>query len=1359
MTRILLGAALAAVVACGAAWGAPLRAEMSLNSTWQAVQTRADGDAPPERGWERFEVPGTVYGPATGESRYLWLRRDVAIPSDWRDRRVFLRLLGARYDPHVYVDGRLIGHRLDGYTPFEVELTDAVQAGRTHRIEVRCQDVAAVFASLPHLPEEGWDAPEVKGQLLAPVSGHWDYFGPWDEIYLIARPKTHLTRHVVIPSVREGTLTVTGELSGPDRELRVDGTVLEDDRPVLDLSPVRVNGDGQWRLRESFPNAHPWSPEDPHLYTLRLTLRTTRDGPAVDAVEQPMGFKEFWIEGPDFYLNGVKRHLLATSTWPPSAPENGDFLRRSFDYWKRANCVAFRQHTQPWRKDWIEMADRVGMMMVVEAAMWTDSGRYAYEDERFWRNYRDHLERMVWRDRNNPCLVMWSLENEFLSVGNDRYYPQLESRLAELGRFVQSVDPHHPITYESDLDPGGVADVIGLHYPHELPEFTAYPNTADWLERAARPSAQAAGAGKKAQFVWRRRKPLYIGEYLWIFPLDYSAGTALFGDRAYLDRVKYKNLAKAEAWFYQTVAYRRAGVSGMCPWTIGLPGRERPGFDALVRAQREAYRPVAAFLRERDSRFFSGERVRRTFDVFNDSPREQRLELRWKLGDDARGAETVTLPPAGYHEVEVQVPLPDVHAAEERAFENVLLTAGKPVHTETRSYTIEPKQPISVPAGVRVLLYDPAAAWTPGFDSERIRSLSDLADAEPREVILVIAPGALPAPREPSGTPIIGNAPEESEHLAAFLNRGGRMLVLAQQSLSSLPLPVSLTPHASTMTFSLASSHPLLAGIGADDLKFWRGDHHVSRYEISRPTSAGARTLVVSGGSEELNQGPVVEIRSAGGVALLVQALVAEKADREPVARKLLGNAFAYLAAERPARTETVLVSDDASFADALRTIGVAFRRISPDAAPDRSALLMAHGAATSAAVLRKHLNAGGTVYWHAPEPQAFGAVAEEIGMEALHVTPARGPVSIFRPDHPLLAGVSREDLHFIGPRLNWRGETNVDPTVIDRVVLPRAPEADTQAVEAEKMRFEGQIVGRSAGGSRIHFATTGRAFAQTQVKQAGLYSVSIRAGGSPAAGVYPIVALRADGRKVGTISIMTREVREYTALAELPAGDVELSVEFTNDAVVGAEDRNLWLESLAIASEPWRTGDLEVLTLPSALVSIPVREGRLVVDCVRWDTNMRNLSRGRRYACALLTNLGASFEPVRPDPTWLSTAVFEPVGRVPHFSRTEHEVTLVTSSTVRGMFRCARAGTYAVFVRARSSEAFGEYAKVAVEVDGTRVGEVETRSSTTGRFRVGTVHLSEGEHRVSASFTNDVYRNGQDRNLWFQSVGFRHEP
>ena len=76
--------------------------------------------------------------------------------------------------------------------------------------------------------------------------------------------------------------------------------------------------------------------------------------------------------------------------------------------------------------------------------MWTDSGYHAYSDERFWGEYRDHLERMVWRDRNNASVVMWSLENETLHMNMQRFAPDLEKRLGDMGRYVKSLDPHHP---------------------------------------------------------------------------------------------------------------------------------------------------------------------------------------------------------------------------------------------------------------------------------------------------------------------------------------------------------------------------------------------------------------------------------------------------------------------------------------------------------------------------------------------------------------------------------------------------------------------------------------------------------------------------------------------------------------------------------------------------------------------------------------------------------------------------------------------------------------------------------------------------------------------------------------------------
>jgi len=68
-----------------------------------------------------------------------------------------------------------------------------------------------------------------------------------------------------------------------------------------------------------------------------------------------------------------------------------------------------------------------------------------------------------------------------------------------------------PITYESDNDPGGASDALGIHCPHECPQFTQWPNEADWLDAPVKLSNTFLGG--KAGFFWERRKPLYWGSF------------------------------------------------------------------------------------------------------------------------------------------------------------------------------------------------------------------------------------------------------------------------------------------------------------------------------------------------------------------------------------------------------------------------------------------------------------------------------------------------------------------------------------------------------------------------------------------------------------------------------------------------------------------------------------------------------------------------------------------------------------------------------------------------------------------------------------------------------------------------------
>jgi len=139
----------------------------------------------------------------------------------------------------------------------------------------------------------------------------------------------------------------------------------------------------------------------------------------------------------------------------------------------------------------------------------------------------------------------------------------IAARLALLGARVKALDPTRPITYESDLDPNGAADVLGLHYPHEYPDFALWPNTAYWMDT---PIARDWMPGGTWQ--WHGDKPLYIGEFLYIPGNSADGFSILFGDDAYRDTATKRILAKCWTWQMQIEAYRSYGVSGIAPWTM-----------------------------------------------------------------------------------------------------------------------------------------------------------------------------------------------------------------------------------------------------------------------------------------------------------------------------------------------------------------------------------------------------------------------------------------------------------------------------------------------------------------------------------------------------------------------------------------------------------------------------------------------------------------------------------------------------------------------------------------------------------------------------------------------------------------------
>lgn len=1344
--------ACAGIGAARPAFSAPQRGELSLAGSWQHATTQDPSDTAPTTGWKEAAVPDIAWQSPEGGTHYIWWQKDIQIPASFAGQRVFIDLRGARFKPRVYVDGKFIGGYGDGFSPVEVEITDAVKPGQTHKIAIRCQDRGAYFPG-GFVLKQGMNADDVRGKTLNPVGGHRDTMGLWDRVLLKSTPQQYIDAKelVIVTSTRKGTLSLSGKALAAPAGATVSAKVLDGDKTVLNIPAAPVNADGAFSLISKFDNAEYWSPENPKLYHVVVSLQPPTGGEPLDCLTQRFGFKEIWTEGSDIYINGVKRHLLASSTWP-----NPGFEKRSeiFDRVRNiraCNTIAFRLHTRPWQEDWLDAADETGLLIVDETATYTDGdGFYGYKDDRFWANYRTHLEGIIRRDRNHPSLAMWSVGNEILFMGMQRYDDQLPKKLGDLARFAKTIDATHPYTFEADRDPDGAYDVIGLHYPHEMPNQRAYPNITDWL--GSRKDAEAAGGmlgQHSGDFFWDRKKPLYIGEYLWVPQGDHSCSTIWSGDEAFLNRDEYHALAQRSAFRDQSIAYRRAGVSGICPWSAFSFGGIQDPKDPYYINQYEYDRPLAAFWRNRGLRFFSGETAKLSFDVFNDTDKPADMDLTVRIaGDPSRSvSQKLTLNPGDYKLLALQLPLPTVSKETDLSLESILTANGKLAHKETKSLRMYARQELKAPKGFELLVFDPSGKW-PGAAA----SLTPALQADARKTILLIAPGALSLPS--SDVPLVGGASFETPSFLKFINAGGRAVVLEQPELSALGLGLATRESLSTMTFPIQGNHPMLDGIRRQDLSYWRDDNIVANKQIIRPTTGGARGITVSGGPDWLDNAPIVETTSGKGRVVLMQALVGAKLNVEPAAAHLLQNAVNYLA-ESPAPNQqaVAVVNDSADFAKCLNQLGL----ITTSDASAKPQLLILNGGGEavtqSADRIEKTLDAGGTVYWHAPTPAAFNALRSKLSASSLKVREADYGISLATRDSSLLLGISREDIFSSTVPDGWGRNMNLLPKAARSFVEPEREIEWDKAIPASQAKLDGAKADQM--GAAI-FDRKGAATFKVSARKAGIYQIQLTLGGTMVDKKLPSLLITANDVDTCWFDLDSTEPKAYTVMANLQKGENTVTLRFLNGAEWGG-GRQLTLQSIRLSHAPAFGSEIEVLTLPAAVASWKARGGRVVIDGVNWDQPKTGQADPLRFASALLGNLGASFKPsadhaVRDN---IPLDSLKLIGESGYFGRTSDQLDCRNNAILETPIQVSRPGQYSIRVTAFGSPCKKVYPMVRLLIDGKEVAYLETNSPTPKAFNSKAFPLAAGRHTLRVIYDNDMVADGEDRNLFLKGVEF----
>ena len=381
-------------------------------------------------------------------------RRRFALPADWADRQVFLTFEGVDSAFYIWLNGSLVGYSKVSHMPSEFNITKHLQPG---------ENVLAVQVF------QWSDGSYLEDQDM------WRLSGVFRDVYLVATPSVHV-RDVRVRTQLDGKytdatldLSVTlcnyaGQQSGSHR---VAARLLDDaGHTVCEQVVGAALGPGEERvlvLAAQIAAPRKWSAEEPNLYELLVSLMAP-DGSALEVERFSVGFRQVEIRGVEFLVNGVPITIRGVNRHD-THPDLGhavplESMVRDVTLMKQHNINAVRTSHYPNDPRWYDLCDRYGLYVIDEADLEThgfgsvgDWATLAKDPE--WREaFVDRARRMVERDKNHPCIVMWSL-------GNESGYGPNHDAMAEC---IRQIDPTRPIHYESAGN-APVVDVVSTMYP------------------------------------------------------------------------------------------------------------------------------------------------------------------------------------------------------------------------------------------------------------------------------------------------------------------------------------------------------------------------------------------------------------------------------------------------------------------------------------------------------------------------------------------------------------------------------------------------------------------------------------------------------------------------------------------------------------------------------------------------------------------------------------------------------------------------------------------------------------------------------------------------------------------------------
>ncbi len=462
-----------------------------FNDNWlfnKEATTNAHATNYNDKNWRQLNLPHdwAIEGPFSEEFDArtgglpifgtAWYRKHFTIDKNKKGQNIIIFFDGVMNNSTVYINGTKVGERPFGYIGFEVDLTPYIKFDAENVIAVKVN------------PEE--------------LSARWyPGAGIYRNVYLEVKNPVHVASwgtYITTPEITAEKALVHVETTVNNRSKKKGSFSLKttllnkQGKEVASTSSnIKVGNSSNAVLKQELNILKPelWDLENPHMYTAKTQV--SLKGKVIDTYHSKFGVRTIeYSNTKGFLLNGKQRKFqgvcLHHDLGPLGAAVNYRATERQLEIMKSMGVNAIRTSHNPPSPEQLELCDKMGIMVQVEAFDCWKDGKTENDYGKYWDQWHERdLRDMIIRDRNHPSVVMWSIGNEL----KEQRSPTGGALAQKLTDICHDEDPTRPVTaglsQHIEAIKNGLADaidVVGFNYKptqydivlSEHPEWLVY---------------------------------------------------------------------------------------------------------------------------------------------------------------------------------------------------------------------------------------------------------------------------------------------------------------------------------------------------------------------------------------------------------------------------------------------------------------------------------------------------------------------------------------------------------------------------------------------------------------------------------------------------------------------------------------------------------------------------------------------------------------------------------------------------------------------------------------------------------------------------------------------------------------------